>query len=376
MLPMATREHSPRWSWESILERLGEYVDIDESARVHGAIKRARIVRTGEQLLRLVLAYVVSGLSLRSTAAWAEMSGTASLSDVALLKRLRGCGPWLADMVSVLNTKLCPETGDKWRNYRVVAVDATMVCSPGKSNKKYRTLHTVYDVVAHRFVATEVTDGHVSERLDIGAVRSDEIRLGDRGYARHTALSAVVDAGGHYVVRFGARSFSLTDMDGNKLELWKVCRQAETTGTVDMDVQIKKGRSRKYLPARIVIKPLPPEQAEVAGKKMRKNMRKWKSNLTEQALITAGCLMLVTSLPRETWDPDDILELYRQRWQVELAFKRLKSLLDLERLRAFDADLTFAWINAVLLVALLIELERPEVPKTAEPDSPPRAAAA
>ena len=177
MLAMATREHSPDWTWEYILERLGEYVDIDGSARHHGAIKRARIVRTGEQLLRLVLAYVVSGLSLRGTAAWAEMSGTASLSDVALLKRLRSCGPWLADMVSVLNNRLRPEAGHLWRNYRVVAVDATMVCSPGNSNKTYRTLHTVCDVVAQRFVTTEVTDKRVSERLDIGTVRADEIRL-------------------------------------------------------------------------------------------------------------------------------------------------------------------------------------------------------
>lgn len=333
---MATREYSPDWTWQRILDRLGEHVDIDGSARHHGAIKRVRIVRSGEQLLRLVLAYVVSGLSLRSTAAWAEMSGTASLSDVALLKRLRNCGPWLADMVSVLNARLCPEAGDLWQNYRVVAVDATMVCSPGKSNKSYRTLHTVFDVVAQRFVTTEVTDKRVSERLDIGTVRSDEIRLGDRGYARHTSLTAVVDAGGHYVVRFGARSFNMKDKDGNKVELWKVCRQAEQTGTVDIDVQIKKGQSQDHLPARIVIKPLPQEQAEAARKKMRKNMRKWESKESKEALITAGCLMVVTSLPRKAWSSDDILALYRQRWQVELAYKRLKSLLDLERLRAFD----------------------------------------
>ena len=250
-----------------------------------------------------------------------------------------------------------------------------MVCSPGKSNKKYRTLHSVYDVVAQCFVTTEVTDRHVSEHLDVGSVQSNEIRLGDRGYARHTNLSAVVDAGGHYVVRFGARSFGMNDNEGNKILLWQLCKRAEAAGTIDMDVQIIKGRSGKCLPARIVIMPLPPEQAEAAREKMRKNMRKWERNVTEEALVTAGCIMLVTSLPRKTWSSDDILELYRQRWQIELAFKRLKSILDLERLRAFDADLTYAWINAVLLVALILELERPPVPETGVPDSPPRVAA-
>ena len=61
--------------------------------------------------------------------------------------------------------------------------------------------------------------------------------------------------------------------------------------------------------------------------------------------------------------------LYRLRWQVELAFKRLKSLLALETLRAFDSALVSAWIHAVLLVALIIDLERPSV-HTEAPDSP------
>ena len=139
---MAVIEQRPGWTWDEVLARLGEHVDVCESARRHGAIKRARIVRTGDQLLRLVLAYVLSGLSLRSTAAWAQMSGTARLSNVALLKRLRNCGPWLADMVSVLNGRLCPEGGVLSGGYRVVAVDATMVCSPGGSHKPYRVLHT------------------------------------------------------------------------------------------------------------------------------------------------------------------------------------------------------------------------------------------
>ena len=66
-----------------------------------GAIKRTRVIKTAAQLLRLVLAYVLSGLSLRSTAAWAEAAGAASFYDVALLKRLKGCGPWLAELVGI-----------------------------------------------------------------------------------------------------------------------------------------------------------------------------------------------------------------------------------------------------------------------------------
>lgn len=48
-------------------------------------------------------------------------------------------------------------------------------------------------------------------------------------------------------------------------------------------------------------------------------------------------------------------ELYRLRWRIELAFKRLKSLLRLDRLPAHDKDLARAWIFSHLIAALLIE---------------------
>lgn len=90
---------------------------------------------------------------------------------------------------------------------------------------------------------------------------------------------------------------------------------------------------------------------------------------SDDALATAGCLMLVTSLPRDAWPALRLLDLYRRRWQVELAFKRLKSLIGLEALRLHDSELVGVWMHAVLLVALLIDHERPA--HTSErPDSP------
>jgi IS4 transposase len=43
------------------------------------------------------------------------------------------------------------------------------------------------------------------------------------------------------------------------------------------------------------------------------------------------------------------------RWQIELAFKRLKSLLNIDRLPAKNPHLARAWLNAHLLLALLID---------------------
>src|SRR5262245_19102666 len=138
-----TGKDLPRgWTRDDVLARLDEHVDVDPSARQHGAMRRMRVIRSGAQLLRLVLAYALSGLSLRGTSAWAEATGAASFSDVALLKRLKTCGPWLSALVSQLGQELNPEGAVQDGSRRILAVDATTVCSPGGLHKPYRLLHT------------------------------------------------------------------------------------------------------------------------------------------------------------------------------------------------------------------------------------------
>ena len=50
-----------------------------------------------------------------------------------------------------------------------------------------------------------------------------------------------------------------------------------------------------------------------------------------------------------------MLEAFRLRWQIELAFKRLKSLLGFDRLPAKGEALARGWLLAHLILALLTE---------------------
>ncbi len=68
----------------------------------------------------------------------------------------------------------------------------------------------------------------------------------------------------------------------------------------------------------------------------------------------AGYVVVLTTL--QDVEPEVILELYRFRWQIELAFKRLKSLLQLGHLKKTDPAGAKAWLQGKLFVAALIEL--------------------
>ena len=81
-------------------------------------------------------------------------------------------------------------------------------------------------------------------------------------------------------------------------------------------------------------------------------------------------MILVTSLPPKAFPTADILSLYRLRWRIELAFKRLKSLVGLRAPPGIDERSARPYVLAHLLMILLLE------PLVDELEDSPRLAAA
>ena len=65
-------------------------------------------------------------------------------------------------------------------------------------------------------------------------------------------------------------------------------------------------------------------------------------------------MFVATSLP-ETFTAEDILGIYRLRWQVEMVFKRYKSIPGAGSVPVKTKEAAEAWINGKMMPALLIE---------------------
>lgn len=358
--------------WDGLIERLSRLVDLEASARASGAFRRRRQVGSAAVLLRLCFAYVLGGLSLRLLSAWAEERGVACLSDVAVLKRLRASAEWIGALVTALLEERLAAAGIGAASARLVAVDATMVVPPG-GKKDYWLVHTVFDLNALRLSAVEVSDRHERERLARGGVAPGEIRVADRLYAQAEELAAVRRDGGEFLVRAASTHPRLLDAEGRRLDRLALCREAAASGLVERSVVVASAKTKTEVAARLLIVPLPKLVAEKARAVARRKAARWGYRAGEVGIEMAGYLMLLTSLPADAWPPDKVLSAYRLRWQVELAFKRMKSIVGLERLRARAPDLARLWINVALLASLLAEDELPAVTE-ALPVSLPRAA--
>lgn len=93
-----------------------------------GALRRTRGIKDPRQLLRVMLIHLADGCGLRETAARAKLAGLADVSDVAILKRLKGCGAWFEWMAQGLRLHIATQVTDAIPpGRRLRAVDGTMV---------------------------------------------------------------------------------------------------------------------------------------------------------------------------------------------------------------------------------------------------------
>src|SRR6266852_1943848 len=347
--------------WPELSAHFPPGFDVEATARARGAFTRAREIKNAATLLRLALAYGGLGMSLRETCTWAEAGGIASLRDPSLLERLCKAAPWLGDMVAALIAERTKAPVKRWAGYRLRALDGTSICQPGADRTTWR-LHVGYDLATGQVDQLELTDVHGAENLQRLSYRPGDIVLGDRYYARPRDLRPVIDAGADFIVRTGWNSLRLLQATGEPFDLFAALA-AQTEQESEVQVRIHEGiAAAAPLMLRLVVRRKDPEQVEAEQKRLLKDAKKRGKQPDPRSLEAAKYILLLTSLPAAAFPPPDILALYRFRWQIELVFKRFKSLAGLDELPAKNPELARAWIYARLIVAIIAEQIAGQVP--------------
>jgi Transposase DDE domain len=347
--------------WPRVIKRLSSLLDLDASAREHGALVRKRGVRSAAGLVHLALLYGPGGLSLRGVASFATEAGIADLCDVSLLDRLRNAGDFLSD---VLHHQLgdlrgaAPTDG----RLRFSLVDGSTVSLPGSEGSDWR-LHARYEPARGCFTDLTITEARTAEALCCVAVRPGDVMVHDRGYARVRNFAHAQANGADFLTRIGWRSLKLFDVAGQSFDLLAALPES---GAPVIEHQVRIGSARAGIPGRLIIARKPAEATERQQVRLRRKASRKGHKTDPRTLRTAGFMMLLTSLSEERATAEEVVRLYRMRWQIELAFKRLKSLGGFAELRASDPRLARTWLLAHLIAAVLIETSLGEAL-----DSPP-----
>jgi transposase len=97
------------------------------------------------------------------------------------------------------------------------------------------------------------------------------------------------------------------------------------------------------------------EAIKLAQEKILKDARKKQHITKPETLEYAKYIIVFSNYPEELFSDFDLLEWYRSRWQVELVFKRFKSIAELGHLPKHSDESSKAWLYGKLFVSLLTE---------------------
>ncbi len=333
--------------WSTVLAHLPD--DWEEMARKLGAFTRTRGFSCPEALLRTLLIHLAEGCSLRETSIRAKRGGMAEVSDVAILKRLRTSEGWL----QYLATSLAAPKDMPASRFRLCAVDATVITEPGSTGTDWR-LHYMLEMPSLTCRHFELTDVRGGESFSRFPVQANDLLVGDRGYASSAGIKSVQEKGGDVIVRIRPHGSGLRTLDGEAFDL--LSHAADMTEGEERSWSVMMGNKEgARISGRVCVYRLDAKSADAALRKARHESSRKQHAIKPETIESCKYAVLFCTVGEEELSLDEVFSVYRLRWQIELAFKRLKSLTGFGHLPKHDPASCRAWLYGKLLVGLLVE---------------------
>lgn len=326
----------------------------EDLGRSSGAVARLRGFNSLSDLFRTLLMHVGCGWSLRETAVQAKLAGIADVSDVTLLNRLRQSEDWLRQLCQELWRDSGVNLEPALKGQPVRVVDATVVKEPGKTGGQWRIHYSMRlpSLECDRFDLTPTQGKTAGEKLGRFKFQKGELVLADAGYSNPPGIAAVVNAGADVCVRMNRASLPLQDGKDRPFALLKKLKTLRKAGeTAEWQVSVKSGKQR--IAGRLCGIRKSEDAIQRAQRRLLLRQQDGRGRVTPESQEYACYVLVFTTLPKSRASAAQVLECYRLRWQIELVFKRLKSLVQLGHVPKHDDQSSRAWLYGKLFVALL-----------------------
>ena len=322
-----------------------------------GACKRLRGYGSLDVLMRMLLLHLADGVSLRQTCAIARQAGWTDVSDVSLLKRLRQASQWFAWMARQMLSQGHGGRVDLQRppwlaGRRVKSIDATVVSEPGSTGTDWR-FHYCLELFELQCEQVVLTDHSVGEKVSNFHFSPGDLVVGDRVYCSGKSLQELAQAKAEWVLRYKHTSLGLFEDAAGELayDLFGFL------GGLKQGVAAERwlwGGTTPLQWIRLIAIRKSKQAAEQARKDYIYNQQRKNKPVYESTLHLQDYIIVLSNINAEV-TASQILMLYRLRWQIEVAFKRLKSILGLGHLPKQDPQSCRAWLHGKLFIALLVE---------------------
>ena len=273
-----------------------------------------------------------------------------------MLHRLKASGEWLRwmclELLSEFHSKDYPEEFES--KFRILLIDGSVVNEPGSTGTDWRIHYSLRlnNLVCDTF---KITSPKIGESFKLFSIEDGDLLVGDRCYCTRKGIMHALKTGGNVLVRFHSTNLPLFKRGGKPYSVLENLRTLKNGEAGDWDVWFKDPEDSHLVRGRLCAIRKSREAVENAKKALRRAASKQCRNLKPETLEHAEYITLFTTVTRHNFKGEQLLSLYRGRWQVELVFKRLKGIIGIGHLPKYNPESCIAWLYGKMIVALLVE---------------------
>ncbi len=255
----------------------------------------------------------------------------------------------------------------------ILVGDATTICLhpslykdyPGSHNhldvdKSHLKIQLTADLLTGEFVDVSLdpyqrSDGTAAHDI-LSKLEAGDLLIRDLGYSSIEVFQRIDEQEAFFVSRLKS-SINVYDSSGEQMDLLRFLQTQATRPEDTVRKSVKIGKSAQ-LPCELIAIRVPEE----IGNKRRADLRqdhkdKGFSAPSKERLARLDWTILVTNLPEETADNEQVRELYLMRWRIENIFKSCKSHTGLMELIQHKTNamhmksLILAWLLLMMILA-------------------------
>ncbi len=308
---------------------------------------RKRKLKDTHALINSLNIFISQNMSLQTLSYIYRNISAESISDTAFKKLFQKDDKFQQVYESLLQTENAVTKPRKiLGNKHSFLLDTTVLSEEGNNNNLYK-IHTCYGLTKNNVSQVKVTDSHTAETACNFNIISNAIYFGDRAYSTTRQMKYVAEHNADFVFRFKTNG-AILYADKELKQRFNVEKYLKNTTeqTVTKVVYLQSGLKLRFIASR-----LNEFHTNQAIKKAKKESG---SGIQQSTIQMCEWLMLITSLVGKH-STNAIFTAYRQRWQIELHFKRFKTFLSLRKIRKSSKKYAFSLIYIALILWFCLE---------------------
>ena len=212
-----------------------------------------------------------------------------------------------------------------------------------------------YEYLRGEITALEITAGREADqksRLHIEHAQANSLHLFDLGFFKQEIFAEFRQKEAYFISRYQTQT-ALYWSSGNQ-ERFDLAHYLQKTDADQVDLVCLLGQ-KAQVPIRLICRRLP---HQVAAERRRKAKQKAKADgrrmvPTQHTLQLLDWAIFITNVPPDMLSVDQIVLIYRLRWQIELIFKLWKSRARLKEIGPFRRERILCQLYARLIGIVL-----------------------